>query len=281
MKSKIKKCPHCGSTSTLPIAYGLISDEGHRKNNESREWVWGGCKYGQLGTDHCKECGENFGEVVSYDIDPNNSLRQQMVKSDARVKKLLLNRKSRLQQYQNKMGNKNLQAYERFTLDFLDYSTSKLLALNFRGNVALHIVTYAIGITNNAYYWFENDYLYNGLITRNSLKIEVKSAAYLRSWKQDKLSKILFDVQPTENWVEPDKKNTKTKRQSDVYVFCLLAHKDKSTVDPLDVSQWDFYILDTKVLNDKALLQKKITLSFLLGLNPVKAGYDELASLLK
>ena len=67
MKIDEKKCPHCGSTSTLPIAYGLMSDEVHKKNNKSREWVWGGCKYGQIGTDHCNECGENFGEVISYD----------------------------------------------------------------------------------------------------------------------------------------------------------------------------------------------------------------------
>jgi hypothetical protein len=78
MTNQRKNCPHCGSTSTLPIAYGLISDEGHKKNNESREWVWGGCKYGQNGTDHCNECGENFGEKIDYTpknpIDPEKLL---------------------------------------------------------------------------------------------------------------------------------------------------------------------------------------------------------------
>jgi len=66
MTNQRKKCPHCGSTSTLPIAYGLMSDESHKKNAELKEWVWGGCKYGQLGTDHCNECGENFGEKIDY-----------------------------------------------------------------------------------------------------------------------------------------------------------------------------------------------------------------------
>ncbi|WPE17149.1 hypothetical protein R5P06_03555 [Candidatus Thioglobus autotrophicus] len=88
MKSKIKKCPHCGSTSTLPIAYGLISDEGHKKNNESKEWVWGGCKYGQNETDHCNDCGENFGEVISYDNGQKKmsikELQSYIIKMDAR-----------------------------------------------------------------------------------------------------------------------------------------------------------------------------------------------------
>jgi rRNA maturation protein Nop10 len=64
--SILKKCPHCGSTSTLPIAYGLITEKGHQKNTIKKEWVWGGCKYGQNGTDHCNECGENFGKKVNY-----------------------------------------------------------------------------------------------------------------------------------------------------------------------------------------------------------------------
>jgi hypothetical protein len=71
MKSQIKKCPHCDSTSTLPIAYGLMSDEVHKKNNESREWVWGGCKFGEIGTDFCEDCNECFGEVISYERKPN------------------------------------------------------------------------------------------------------------------------------------------------------------------------------------------------------------------
>jgi len=55
-----------------------------------------------------------------------------------------------------------------------------------------------------------------------------------------------------------------------------LAHKDKKSVDPLNLSQWDFYILETKVLNNKVKTQKTITLSSLLKLNPTKIKYDNL-----
>jgi len=56
----------------------------------------------------------------------------------------------------------------------------------------------------------------------------------------------------------------------------VLSHKDKNSVDPLNLSQWDFYILETKILNEKVTVQKSITLSSLLKLHPIKIKYDEL-----
>jgi hypothetical protein len=115
------------------------------------------------------------------------------------------------------------------------------------------------------------------LKTKNGLKIEIKSSAYLQSWEQSKLSKIIFGIQPTSNWdYSQNKRNDKKIRQSDIYIFCVLAHKDKNSVDPLNLSQWDFYILETNVLNNKVKTQKTITLSSLLKLNPTKIKYDNL-----
>jgi hypothetical protein len=34
--------------------------------------------------------------------------------------------------------------------------------------------------------------------------------------------------------------STEIKRHADVYVFALLAHTDKATVDPLSLDQWRF-----------------------------------------
>jgi hypothetical protein len=115
------------------------------------------------------------------------------------------------------------------------------------------------------------------LKTKNGLKIEIKSSSYLQSWEQTELSKIIFGIQPTSNWDYSTNKRSKEKiRQSDIYIFCVLSHKDKNSVDPLNLSQWDFYILETKILNDKVTVQKSITLSNLLKLHPIKIKYDEL-----
>ena len=158
-------------------------------------------------------------------------------------------------------------------LSFWRWSHSELLGNALRGVLAEFIIASAIDtLESPREEWDAYD-----LTTKDGLKIEVKSSAYLQSWRQKELSKISFGIQPTKIWEEFDKRSKESKRQADVYVFCLLAHKDKSTVDPLNLSQWEFYILDTAVLNEKIPLQKKITLSSLLTLNPIKVDYDGLS----
>ncbi len=62
LKNNAKKCSHCGSTSTLPIAHGLMTDEAIQENAKDRKWVWGGCVIHVGGdTDHCDDCGKSFG----------------------------------------------------------------------------------------------------------------------------------------------------------------------------------------------------------------------------
>ena len=62
LKNNAKKCSHCGSTSTLPIAHGLMTDEAIQENAKDRKWVWGGCVVYRGGnTDHCNDCGKSFG----------------------------------------------------------------------------------------------------------------------------------------------------------------------------------------------------------------------------
>ena len=38
-------------------------------------------------------------------------------------------------------------------------------------------------------------------------------------------------------------------RHSDVYVFCLLAEMVKENLNPLDLEQWEFYVLSTKQID--------------------------------
>jgi len=142
-----------------------------------------------------------------------------------------------------------------------------------RGVLAEFIVASTIDILNKP----REEWDAYDLKTKNGLKIEIKSSSYLQSWEQIELSKIIFGIQPTSNWDYATNKRSKEKiRQSDIYIFCVLSHKDKNSIDPLNLSQWDFYILETKVLNEQVKTQKTITLSSLLKLNPIKIKYDEL-----
>jgi hypothetical protein len=54
-----------------------------------------------------------------------------------------------------------------------------------------------------------------------------------------------------------------TSRQADPYVFALLAHLDKATLDPLNVAQWRFYVVAPPVLANRTGSQHSITLGCL------------------
>ena len=66
-------------------------------------------------------------------------------------------------------------------------------------------------------------------------------------------------------------------RQADVYVFALLAHRDKATVNPIDVAQWQFYVLPTSVLDQRTRSQHSITLPTLERLAGEAMNYSQLA----
>jgi hypothetical protein len=157
-------------------------------------------------------------------------------------------------------------------LSFWQWSSSELLGNALRGVLAEFIVASAIDVLEKP----REEWDAYDLVTKEGLKIEIKSSSYLQSWRQDKLSKVIFGIQPTLVWEDMNKRSKQPQRQADIYVFCVLSHKDKSTVNPINLNQWDFYILDTEILNAKVPNQKTITLSSLLKLNPVKVKYSEL-----
>ena len=118
--------------------------------------------------------------------------------------------------------------------------------------------------------------------TGEGLKIEIKSAAYLQSRKQEKLSDIRFGIALTQGWyADTNKVSEEIKRHADIYIFCLLAHKDKRTVDPLNLSQWKFYILETSKLDEKVKNQKTLGFSGLLKLDPISCTFLEIKPTVK
>ena len=161
---------------------------------------------------------------------------------------------------------------------FWQWACSDLSSNTMRGVLAEYIVASELGIaTNTRREWDAYD-----LETKDGVKLEIKSASYLQTWAQPKLSEILFDIAPTKGWnTSTNEYSDEIKRQADVYVFCLLHHQEKSTLDPLDLDQWTFYLLSTSVLNAKKPNQKKIGLSALLKLNPVKVSFGEIGLAIK
>jgi hypothetical protein len=80
--------------------------------------------------------------------------------------------------------------------DFWQWAYSDFLSNALRGVLAEYIVAQAVGCTHRP----RTEWDAYDLKTDSGLKIEVKSAAYLQSWQQKRLSPIRFDIGRKKGW---------------------------------------------------------------------------------
>lgn len=164
------------------------------------------------------------------------------------------------------------------TLDFWRWSSSGFLDNTTRGIFAEFIVASALNLTSSLRVeWNAFD-----LITPEQVRIEVKSAAYLQSWQQKRVSTIRFSIASSYGWdADTNEMSQIRKRNADVFVFCLLAHQDKQTVDPLNMDQWIFYVLSTAQIDQQVPGQKSLSLGRMQQIGAVQARYETLAETVK
>lgn len=145
--------------------------------------------------------------------------------------------------------------------DFWKWSVSDLVSNATRGRLAEFIVAKALGIdTNNV----RDEWQAYDLITPDNIKIEVKSASYIQSWYQKELSKISFSIKKSRSWdADTNIQSKESKRQADAYVFALLKHTDKDSINPLNMDQWVFYVLTAEEINNYPRSQHSIILKSL------------------
>lgn len=157
--------------------------------------------------------------------------------------------------------------------DFWKWGFSNVLDNTLRGVFAEFLVATALNIdvTGGRKEWDSFD-----LMCSNGMKVEVKSAAFIQSWEQEELSTIRFSIKATRSWDVKSGYSDCASRQADVYVFCLLMHKDRESINPLDMAQWKFYVLPTKLLNDRFPVAKTISLKKVKELSE-EWEYDQLA----
>ena len=163
-------------------------------------------------------------------------------------------------------------------IDFWRWSASDILSNATRGRFAEFIVATAtnIDITKIRDEWSAFD-----LETPDGIKLEIKSAAYVQSWFQRALSKISFSIKAALYWDSLTNKQSDTaKRHADVYVFCLLHHTTKQTVDPLNMNHWEFYVMATSEIDNYTRSNHSITLKSLQKLTSA-VNYDKLNEAIK
>lgn len=155
-------------------------------------------------------------------------------------------------------------------LGFWQWHGSDLANNALRGKLAEYLVGLDLGCVDSVRTeWDEYDF-----ITSAGIKVEVKSAAYLQSWSQLKLSSISFGIPGRRSYDESLRMfGDNSKRRADVYVFALLHHQHKPSLDPLDLDQWSFYVIRTLTLDQVIPNQKTLSFSTLLALNPIEVAF--------
>ncbi|MCB2192975.1 MAG: hypothetical protein KQI62_15495 [Deltaproteobacteria bacterium] len=158
---------------------------------------------------------------------------------------------------------------------FWRWLASDLCSNALRGTVAEFIVGQALGcLPETRVEWDAYD-----LCTPDGIRIEVKSACYWQSWHQHRRSVIRFGIAPTLGWDAATCETSQDyRRHCDVYVFCLLKPEQKTSVDPSNLDQWEFFVVATNELDQKLPKQKTIGLATLAALDHQKTNYNGLAA---
>ena len=155
-------------------------------------------------------------------------------------------------------------------LGFWKWSVSDLVSNATRGRLAEYIIATAIGAADGV----RDEWAAYDLLDPRGISIEVKSAAYIQSWHQDQPSTICFTCAPSFAWdPETNRQSDVKRRQAEVYVFALLAHQHQARLDPLDVAQWEFFVVPTVTLDRRERSQHSITLKSLRELHGPPVDY--------
>lgn len=142
-------------------------------------------------------------------------------------------------------------------LDFWKYQFANIYDL--QEHIAEFIVGKALEIKEptNRNGWTLWDIEYKGM------RIEVKETGYYHSWQEDNgkvCKQRTFSIQPA--YTDYKDSNSELKRQNDIYVFCLNTGINKKESYPLELSNWEFYVVPTYIINKNCSpTQKSISLN--------------------
>ncbi len=127
----------------------------------------------------------------------------------------------------------------RTVLDYWQWAHSDVLENVQRGIFAEFLVAAALGIADNQRVgWAGYDLDYNGF------ELEIKSSAYLQSWKQKALSNPRFGIGARQQLLADGAYYDQDPRYvADCYVFCLFTDTDGPSANVLDAGRWEFFVV--------------------------------------
>lgn len=141
-------------------------------------------------------------------------------------------------------------------LDFWKYKYSNVW--NMQEYIAEFLIEKSLGLekSHNTDSWTLYDINY-----RNK-RIEIKETSYYHLWNENgKISKQrVFGITMANSSYENSLEENKFERQNDLYVFCLNIGKTKDESNPMNIKNWEFYIVPTKIINNVCGNNKTISL---------------------
>lgn len=142
-------------------------------------------------------------------------------------------------------------------LDYWRWAASDLVGNVNRGVLAEYLVAAAIGATHEP----RDPWAPFDLVDPQGVTIEVKSAAYVQAWGQREQAPLKFLVKATKTMTGDPVLDESPSRRSKVWVFAVLHHKVQDTINPLDLTQWTFYVLPRWFLDRRTRSQHSIALN--------------------
>jgi len=172
------------------------------------------------------------------------------------------------------MNNKFVFNNKELSFGILEFWQQKYSNIyNMQEVIAEFLVEKALGIdkAQNTDYWTLYDILYR------NYRIEIKETSYYHPWnKNANVSKRrTFGITQANSTYDSQDTENKFERQNDIYVFCLNTGETEETSNPMNLNNWEFYIIPTSVINKECGNNKTISLNRVRKLTQ-KISYDKI-----
>jgi hypothetical protein len=139
-------------------------------------------------------------------------------------------------------------------VDYWGWAYSDVLENVQRGIFAEFLVAAALGISDvDRVGWNGYDLDYGGY------KLEVKSSAYLQSWRQKQHTKISIEIGPRKQWVEGRAVYEDARYVADCYIFALFGDRHGPSANVIDATHWEFFVVPIQSLIEHVGTAKSVS----------------------
>jgi hypothetical protein len=146
-------------------------------------------------------------------------------------------------------GGERFKGLTATVADFWRWAFSDLRDNTTRGVLAEFLVAKAVGDDRGVRIGWDNF----DAQAADGTTVEVKCSAFLQSWTQKHHSELVFgrlsarefDASRNEYSLEP-------RVRADVFVFAIQTQRDPSAYDMLDISSWQFWVVDAGTIRERA-----------------------------